>query len=253
MRRPVVIVPACTRLIGDHRYHAVQQKYIDAVVRGAGCVPLIVPALGEAVDMASVLAVCDGVMLTGSASNVHASWYGEDLRDPALPLDPARDATTMPLVRAAMERGLPVFAICRGFQELNVALGGTLHQAVQDVPGMMDHREDLSAPLDIQYGPAHPVSIVEGGMLARILGGVGSITVNSLHGQGVNRLGQGIVAEATAPDSLVEAFSIPASPFVLGVQWHPEWNIENNPDSLKIFGAFGEAVRLHQQQRMGQS
>lgn len=253
MRRPIVIVPACTREIGAHLYHAVQYKYVDAVVRGAGCAPLVVPALGEAFDLETVLSISDGIMLTGSASNVHASHYEQDVRDPALPLDPARDATTLPLVRAALKRGMPIFAICRGFQEMNVALGGSLHQAVQEVEGMMDHRENPDGSLDNQYGPAHPIDVVAGSLLSRILEGAREITVNSLHGQGIDRHGKGIVVEATAHDGLVEAFSVPAVPFALAVQWHPEWRLLHNPDSVKIFRAFGQACRDYQEMRLGQT
>ena len=251
MRRPLVIVPACTREIGDHPYHAVQYKYIDAVVQGASCAPFIVPALGDAVDIDSVLDNADGIMLTGSASNVHASHYDQDVLDPALPLDPARDATTLPLIRAALKRGVPIFAICRGFQEMNVALGGSLHQAVQDVAGMMDHRENPEDTLDNQYGPKHPIALVPGGLMSRILGGVDEIIVNSLHGQGINRLGAGIAIEATAHDGLIEAFSVPSAPFALALQWHPEWRLLQNPDSMKLFGAFGVACQAYRERRLG--
>ena len=251
MRRPIVIVPACMRDIGEHPYHAVQYKYIDAVVEGARCAPLIVPALGEAFDLDTVLSSADGIMLTGSASNVHASYYEQDLRDPALPLDPARDATTLPLIRAAIRRGVPILAICRGFQEMNVALGGSLHQAVQEVAGLMDHRENPDDSLDNQYGPKHPIDLVPGGLMSRILGGVDEIVVNSLHGQGIDRLGAGIVIEATAPDGLVEAFSVPSVPFALALQWHPEWRLLENPDSVKLFGAFGQACHTYQERRLG--
>ena len=134
MHSPIVIVPACTRDIGPHPYHAAQYKYVDAVVKGTACAPLILPALGSALDLDLVLDVADGIMLTGSASNVDPAYYAQQVRDPALPQDPARDATTLPLIRAALERGIPIFAICRGFQEMNVAFGGTLHQQL-DGPG----------------------------------------------------------------------------------------------------------------------
>ena len=251
MRRPIVIVPACTREIGDNPYHAVQYKYIDAVVKGAGCAPLIVPALGDDFDLDTVLGNADGIMLTGSASNVHASHYDQDVRDLDLPLDPARDATTLPLIRAAIKRNVPILAICRGFQEMNVALGGSLHQAVQEVAGMMDHRENPEDTLDNQYGPKHPIELVAGGLMSRILGGVDQIVVNSLHGQGIDRLGGGIVIEATAHDGLVEAFSVPSAPFALALQWHPEWRLLQNPDSMKLFGAFGQACREYQERRLG--
>lgn len=253
MRRPLVIVPACMRDIQGHAYHAVQYKYIDAVVHGAACAPLIVPALGEAFDLENVLAVSDGIMLTGSESNVHASLYEQVVRDPSLPLDPARDATTLPLIRAALKLGVPILAICRGFQEMNVALGGSLHQAVQELEGMMDHRENPADALDNQYGPKHPIDLVPGGLMSRILGGVPEIVVNSLHGQGIDRHGKGIAVEATAHDGLVEAFSVPAVPFALAVQWHPEWHLLQNPDSMKIFGAFGQACREYQEKRLARS
>lgn len=248
MRRPIVIVPACTRHIGTHPDHAVHSKYIDAVVQGAGCMPLILPALGGQTDFEAVLSAADGVMLTGSASNVQAILYGQEVLNLELPQDHARDATTLPLIRAALKRGIPLLAICRGFQELNVALGGSLHQAVQEVPGMMDHRDLPQDPLEKQYGPAHRVQIAPGGKLARILDGAREIMVNSLHGQGVDRLASGLVAEATADDGLVEACTVAAAPgFTLAVQWHPEWQATANQDSMRIFKAFGQACRSYQE------
>ncbi|SFU97496.1 gamma-glutamyl-gamma-aminobutyrate hydrolase family protein [Pseudoduganella namucuonensis] len=246
MRLPIVLVPACSHKIGSHPYYAAQNKYVDAVPTGAGCMPLIVPPLGRAADLDALLAVADGVMLTGAPSNVHASLYGQELRDPSLPLDPARDATTLPLVRAALERGVPLLAICRGFQEVNVALGGTLHQAVHEVDGMADHRENKDHDLERQYAPAHRVTLEEGGVMARILGGARHIDVNSLHGQGIDRLAPGLAVEARADDGLVEAYSLAGAPsFLLAVQWHPEWRIADNPVSMQLFHAFGEACRAH--------
>ena len=247
MRKPIVLVPACVRQIGDHPYHAAQMKYVDAVTLGADCAPVVLPALGDALDLETMLAMCDGIMLTGSASNVHPSHYEQTVYNPELPQDLARDATVLPLIRAAIKRGIPVIAICRGFQEMNVALGGSLHQAVQEVQGKMDHREDPDLPLEEQYGPAHPVYLTPGGMLARILGDVPQIAVNSLHGQGIDRIATGIAIEAVAEDGLIEAFSVPASPgFALALQWHREWRITENPDSMKMFGAFGQACRVYQ-------
>jgi putative glutamine amidotransferase len=251
--RPIVIVPACTRDFGEHPYHAAQYKYVDAVMLGANCAPLILPSLGPALDLETVLGMCDGIMLTGSASNVHPSYYCEDVLDPSLPQDRARDETTLPLIRAAVARGMPIIAICRGFQEMNVALGGSLHQAVQLVAGKMDHRENPGLGLDEQYGDAHKVQIVQGGVLDSILG-VREIPVNSLHGQGVNELAPGLAVEATAEDGLVEAFSVSAAPgFTLALQWHPEWRITHNPYSMKMFGAFGQACRAYQAQRRSRS
>ena len=247
MRRPIVIVPACVNQIGPHAYHTAQDKYLNAVVVGADCVPLVLPALGAATALEAVLAVADGIMLTGSPSNVHPSHYGEDVLDASLPQDAARDATTLPLIRAALARGIPLIAVCRGFQEVNVALGGSLHQAVQDVHGMRDHREAKDLTLEQQYGPAHRVLLEPGGHMARMLGGAAELMVNSLHGQGIARLAPGLAVEARADDGLVEAYSVAAaSGFSLALQWHPEWRIADNPASMALFFAFGEACRLYQ-------
>ncbi|MES2296395.1 MAG: gamma-glutamyl-gamma-aminobutyrate hydrolase family protein [Pseudomonadota bacterium] len=250
MRRPIVLIPACTRDIGFHPYHAVQVKYVDAVARGADCAPLLLPALGADTDLETVLALADGILLSGAASNVHPSHYAQGVRNPELPQDHARDATTLPLIRAAIKRAIPLFAVCRGFQEVNVALGGSLHQAVQEVEGMMDHREDELAPLEQQYSAAHKLALEPAGRLAALLGAQHDIVVNSLHGQGVDRLAEALQAEARAPDGLVEAFSVTASPtFALGVQWHPEWHFHEDPVSLALFSAFGRACREHQARR----
>ncbi len=250
MRRPIVLVPACVNQIGAHPYHTAQLKYVAAVADGAGCAPLIIPALGDATDIDALLAVADGIMLTGSPSNVHASLYGEELLDASLPLDPARDATTLPLIRAAIQRGIPLLAICRGFQEVNVALGGTLHQAVHDVAGMNDHREQKSHTLDQQYAPSHRVLLEPDGRMARILNGASEIMVNSLHGQGINKLAPSLAVEARADDGLVEAYRVAdAIGFTLAVQWHPEWRFADNPDSVKLFSAFGEACTEYQHTR----
>lgn len=241
--KPVVLVPACNRLQGHHIYHVVGKKYIDAV-RLAGCQPLIVPSATPD-ELDGLLHIAHGVMLTGSPSNVHPRHFDEEVLDASLPLDPDRDAWTLPLVPQAIERGMPLLAICRGFQEVNVALGGSLHQAVHRVPGLMDHREEETQPAEVQYAPAHPVRVQPGGLLERVLG-VGEVEVNSLHGQGVNRLAPGLHVEATAPDGLVEAFSVAdARGFALALQWHPEWHAADNPVSRKLFEAFGEAARRY--------
>lgn len=246
MRRPIVLVPACSHQIGSHPSYAAQNKYVDAVAVGARCQPILVPPLGDNTDIESLLAIANGIMLTGAASNVQARLYGQDTLDPSLPQDIARDATTLPLIRAALLRGIPLLAICRGFQEVNVALGGTLHQAVHTVPGYFDHREDYTQPLEQQYGPAHRLKLEPGGLLAHILDGASEIQVNSLHGQGIDRLAPGLQIEARSDDGLVEAYSVVASSaFALGVQWHPEWRIEENHDSMRMFSAFGLACRVH--------
>ncbi len=247
-RKPLVLIPACNRMMGQHPFHVAGKKYIDAV-RLAGGQPLVVPSL-EAGEMEALLDLADGILLTGSPANVHPRHFGEDVHDLSLPLDPDRDDWTLPLIPRALERGIPLFAICRGFQETNVALGGSLHQAVQEVPGHNDHRGPDDAPAEQVYALAHPVSVMPGGTLAAIVG-TERIDVNSVHGQGVNRLAQGLRVEARAPDGLVEAFSVPdAKAFNLCVQWHPEWRAADNPVSVQLFKAFGAACQDFHDQRL---
>jgi len=196
-------------------------------------------------EIDALLDLAHGVLLTGSASNVHPRHFGEDLHDPELMLDVVRDTWTLPLIPKAIERGLPLLAICRGFQETNVAFGGTLHQAVQEVPGHRDHRAPADGNAEQQYACSHPVTVIPGGVLESIVE-QSSIEVNSIHAQGVNRLAPGLRVEARAPDGLVEAFSMPQAPgFNLCVQWHPEWQAANNPLSLRLFEAFGNACRAY--------
>lgn len=245
-RRPLVGIPACIKPIGMHDFHVVGRKYVDAVALAAGCTPMLLPALGETQDREQLLDLFDGLLLTGSASNVEPQRYGQVPHSPEMLMDVERDETTIPLIQAAIAIGMPVFGICRGFQELNVALGGTLHQQVHEVPGRMDHREDKDETLEVQYGPAHPVAIAEGSALQRILGGASAIQVNSIHGQGIDCLGAGLLAEAVAPDGQIEAVRVEsAKGFAMAVQWHPEWKVMNNPDSVKLFTAFGDACRRY--------
>jgi putative glutamine amidotransferase len=243
IRTPVVLLPADYRQLGDHPFHVVGNKYVDAVVQAAGAFPLAVPALGTVSEMTAALDVADGILLPGAVSNVHPSHFGQEVRDPSLPLDPGRDALTLRLIRAAVEAGIPLLGICRGLQEINVAYGGSLNQAVHETEGMSDHREAAAPTLEERYGQVHPVRTVAKGKLAEITG-CSEIMVNSLHGQGIDRLGAGLAPEAYAPDGLIEAISIPgAKSFALAVQWHPEWNVMNVPAYLAIFRAFGEACR----------
>jgi len=246
-RLPVVLVPACNRMVGKHPFHIAGRKYVEAV-RLAGGLPLVVPR-AEPDEFDALLDLADGVLLTGSPSNVHPSHFGESVHDDALPLDADRDAWTLPLIPRILERGIPLFAICRGFQETNVALGGSLHQAVHEVGGLNDHRDDDEQPIEVQYGLAHPVDVQPGGALEGIVG-TRRIDVNSLHGQGVKRLAPGLRVEALATDGLVEAFSMPAAAaFNLGVQWHPEWQAASNPVSMALLRAFGAACQARMNRR----
>lgn len=192
----------------------------------------------------------DGVLLTGSYSNIEPHHYSGAASEEGTLHDPQRDATTLPLIRAAVGRGVPLLGICRGFQEMNVAFGGSLHQAVHQVDGRMDHREPDYEGMEAQYASAHRVQLAPGGMLSAILGGVAEIAVNSLHAQGVDRLGKGLVVEARAPDGLVEAFRVEgAAGFAVAVQWHPEWRVSENPQSMALFKAFGDACRAYSAER----
>jgi len=221
--------------------HQANDEYIAAILGGAGALPLLLPSTDTPLRSADLLAAVDGLLFTGAPSNVAPFHYGGDLR-PGTELDETRDATTLPLLRAAIQGGKPVLAICRGFQELNVALGGSLHQHLHEIPGRLDHREPANVAHDAEYAPAHPIAMVPGGLLAR-LSGVTDAMVNSLHHQGVNRLAPGLRAEAHAPDGQIEAFAMPgAKGFLLGVQWHPEWAFAADPLSRAVLRGFGAAL-----------
>jgi putative glutamine amidotransferase len=240
---PLIAVSACFREIGGHPAHTVGEKYLTAIVVGAGGTPVIVPALGSALDTRQLLRRMDGLVLTGSLSNVHPTRYGLEAHAAAEPYDQARDATTLPLITEALELGVPLLAICRGFQELNVALGGTLHAEVHAVCGRDDHRAPQVEDLDERYGPRHPVRFVPGGEFERIAG-QSEVWVNSLHRQGIDRLAAGLIAEGHAPDGTIEAVRVNGTAsFALGVQWHPEYKAASNLFSMKLYGAFGEEAR----------
>jgi len=245
-RKPVIGIPADRRVLDPHPFHMVGEKYAAAVRDGADGLPFIIPAFGDSVDPRHILQRIDGILLTGSPSNVEPHHYaGEDSR-PGTLHDPHRDSTTLPMIGLALEMGVPLLAICRGYQELNVVLGGTLHQHVEEVAGYHDHRENPGDPLDVQYGPSHEVHLVEGGLL-RKLAGVETVKVNSLHSQGVARLARGVTAEAVADDGLIEGFRVDsAKGFALAVQWHPEWKVTEDRFSMAIFKAFGDACRQRQ-------
>lgn len=248
-QQPLIGVTACSKLIGQHPFHIVGDKYLRAVALGAGGLPLAIPAMPEVLDLAALLERLDGVLLTGSPSNVEPHHYQGPASTPGTPHDPARDGLTLPLIRAAVAAGVPLLGICRGFQEMNVAFGGSLHQRVHEAGPFMDHREDHEAPLEVQYGLRHPLLVQPGGLLDAL--GLGpQFEVNSVHGQGVERLGAGLRVEGVAPDGLIEAFSVADAPaFALGVQWHPEWRVTEHPAYLAIFRAFGDACRARAARR----
>lgn len=240
MSRPIVVIPCCTKTISGLTFDAVGRKYSAAVAEVAECQPLLAPIGTAMADAAAVLDIADGILLSGSVSNVNPSHYGSELPFKPDALDADRDAFTLPLIHAALERKKPLFAICRGFQELNVALGGTLHQAVHTIGGLNDHRDPETDDMDERFAEAHPIRL-EGKMRSWI--GRDELMVNSLHWQGIAKLAPKLVAEGFARDGLVEAVRAPQGhEFSIGVQWHPEWRATANPASIELFRRFGAAA-----------
>jgi putative glutamine amidotransferase len=242
-RKPVVLMSMGAQERKGHAYQVMTHKYIAPLVEISGCVPLLAPTCCGTDDLEQYLDMVDGVYLTGAGSNIDPALYNQENLTPDKAQDRDRDLFDLPLIRAAVARGLPIFGICRGMQEINVALGGNIHQKAYEVPGMNDHREDSSAPVDVQYADVHSVRALPGSWFAELMGPA-EFPVNSLHGQAVDQLGEGIEALAHAEDGLVEAIHLPGvEQFTLAVQWHPEWQAARNPHSVKIFQAFGDACR----------
>ena len=242
-RKPVVLMSMGAQERKGHDYQVMTHKYIVPLVEIAGCVPVLVPTCCGTDDLEQYLDMADGVYLTGAGSNIDPTLYGQENLTPEKGQDRDRDLFDLPLIKAAIARGLPIFGICRGMQEINVALGGDMYQKVYAEPGFNDHRENTEDPVAVQYAEAHKVRVEPNSWLAKVLGRE-EIGVNSLHGQGIKTLGRGLEPLARAEDGLVEAFHAPSlSPFLFAVQWHPEWQAAQNPDSVKMFEAFGEACR----------
>jgi len=248
-RAPLIAVPADRKQIGLHPFQAVGEKYIRALLDAGVGAPLLLPSLDPPVDLEALLPHFDGILLTGSHSNIEPHQYSDEPSFAGNFHDPQRDATTLSLIHIAVRLGIPLLAVCRGFQEVNVAFGGSLLQKVHETDGYHDHREDLSQPLDRQYGPAHALQLSPGGVLAQIAASA-SVMVNSLHGQGISRLGRGLIVEGVAPDGLIEAVRLDSpDTFLLAVQWHPEWRVTENPFYLGIFQRFAAAVQLRAQSK----
>ena len=244
MARPVVGIIGNSYLLNDqYPVHAGGQMNTEAIAEVSGCLPLIVPSDPRFVAVDELLEVCDGFLLTGGRPNVHPEEYGEDYTDAHGDMDRARDALTLPLVRACVDRGQPFFGICRGFQEVNVAMGGTLYPEIRDLPGRMNHRMPPDGTLAEKFELRHTVRFGEGGPFQQMFGATEVLT-NSLHGQGIKRAGKGVVIDGLAEDGTPEAIYIEgAKGFTLSVQWHPEWDAANDPVSRPLFNAFGDAVR----------
>ena len=245
MPSPIIAVPADTREMDGYAWHATPHQYVNAVVKGAKATALLVPALLEGNDIDSILDRVDGVMLSGSRSNVHPSLYNGDPAETNGPYDRPRDATTMELIRRTIDRGIPLLAICRGIQELNVALGGTLATEIQDIPGNWDHRRPDVPERDRMYAIRQKVHVKEGTCIAGVLG-TGDFEVNSLHRQAIGKAAPRLAVEAIAEDGTIEAVSvIDAKNFAVGVQWHPEYWVESDATSARLFKSFGEAVHAY--------
>ena len=247
--KPIIGIPCDRRIYTGHPFHMAGEKYLTAVTQAATAIPLMIPVLEDPIDFDVLLGHLDGILLTGSYSNVEPHHYNGEPSEEGTLHDSHRDAVTLPLIRHVLDMGMPLFAICRGFQDFNVALGGTLHQKVHQVPGYHMHLENPDDPIDVKYGPSHPVSLPEGGLL-RSLMGKESMMVNSLHSQGVARLAEGVTIEAVADDGLIEAFRVDDAPgFNLAVQWHPEWRATEDEFSMAMFKAFGDACRARSAER----
>ncbi|WP_432286929.1 gamma-glutamyl-gamma-aminobutyrate hydrolase family protein [Aminobacter sp. BA135] len=245
MHQPLVAVSSDVKQFENYTWHAAPQQYLEAAISGARVLPVLVPNFGDRLDLDELLSSVDGVMLTGSKSNVDPRLYGEEATEANGPYDFARDSTTMPLIRKAIERGVPLLAICRGIQELNVALGGSLATEIQEREGIADHRAPVSDNQDERFAIHQVATIKPGSCLAGVFG-PGDILVNSVHRQAVERLGSKLQVEAVAPDGTVEAVSVRDSrAFAVGVQWHPEYWVKSDDVSQRIFKAFGDAVRAH--------
>ena len=241
--KPIVIVVSDTNQQGPHMYHQVGDKYVQALRRCSDVTPLMVPSFADPIALAELLPVADGILFTGGYANIERHHYGQAAAPIDEPQDPWRDKNTLSLVPQVVAAGLPMLGICRGLQELNVAFGGTLYPRVHEIAGRFDHREDKSASIDVQYGPAHSVKATSGGILHSITE-KHEFMVNSVHGQAIDTLAPGLQIEALAEDETIEAVSVKsAKSFALAVQWHPEWKAWENPQSDKIFKAFGKAVR----------
>lgn len=244
---PLIAVPANISTANDWGtpQHVTGEKYLRAVIEGSKGVPVVIPAFCGRMNFAAITGCIDGLLLTGGRANVEPHHYGgPEFPDDEI-IDPARDATVLPLIRACIDQGIPVFGICRGIQEINVALGGSLHYRVHQVPGMNDHRMIHDDDIEVRFGLRHPVNLTPGGYLAGLVRQA-EIMVNSLHGQGIDRPAPGLKTEAVSPDGVIEAVRLEGTEiFTVGVQWHAEYEFHNHALSCSLFTEFGNAAREH--------
>lgn len=252
LRRPVVGIIGNSHLLNDsHSIHASGTMMSEAVAQAAGCMPIIIPSDPRLVTIPELLDLCDGFMLTGGRPNVHPEEYGEEETPAHGTFDRHRDAVTLPLIRACVERGQPFFGICRGFQEVNVALGGTLYPEIRELPGRLNHRMPPDGTQEEKFALRHTVRFTEGGPFHRLLGAQ-EVMTNTLHGQGIKVAGARVRIDGHAPDGTPEAIFVADAPgFTMSVQWHPEWQAASDPVSRPLFAAFGGAARAWSAARSG--
>lgn len=250
MTRPIIGIIGNYHLLHEqYPVHAAGTMNAEAVAEVSGAMPLLIPSDPRYVTVPELLEACDGFLLTGGRPNVHPNEYGEEPTAAHGAFDRARDAIALPLVRACVDRGQPILGICRGFQEVNVALGGTLHPEIRDLPGRMNHRMPPDGTIEEKFALRHKVTLTEGGVFHRLFGAT-EVMTNTLHGQGIARPGARVVIEGEAPDGTPEAIHVADAPgFALAVQWHPEYRAAQDPVSRPLFAALGEAVRAWSQIR----
>jgi len=244
MARPVIGIIGNVHLLNEqYKVHAGGSMNSMAIAKVAGGLPLLIPADPELVSVPDLMEACDGFVLTGGRPNVHPEEYGEAATEAHGAFDRARDAIALPLVRACVETGQPFLGICRGFQEVNVAMGGTLYPEIRELPGRMNHRMPPDGTIEEKFALRHEVTVSEGGPFHRVFGAT-KVMTNTLHGQGIKTAGTRIVIDGHAPDGTPEAIYVDGAPgFTLAVQWHPEWDAANDPVSRPLFAAFGDACR----------
>lgn len=252
MTKPVVGVIGNAHVVNDrHNVQLVGQRNLRAIAEVAGALPLMFAGTPDITDIEALLEAVDGILLTGARANVHPTHFGVEPDPRHEPYDHDRDAMALGLIRACVDRGIPLFGICRGFQEMNVAFGGSLHPEIRDIPGRMNHRMprlengEVHPDPEVVFADRHEVRLVAEGLFARLLG-CETIRVNSLHGQGILEPGGRIVIEGVAEDGTIEAIRIADAPsFALGVQWHAEYDPQHNPINQALFQAFGAALLDH--------
>ena len=251
--RPVIGVTGSMQMAeGKYAVQAAGMRNLEAVAEVADALPVIVPGMPEASEIAELIELCDGFLLTGGRANVHPSHYGHEETEAHGTFDHGRDGVVLPLIHAALEHGVPVFGVCRGIQEINVALGGTLHPEIRELPGKMNHRMPPGErDPEIVFRKRHKVALTEGGAFARLLGTT-EIMTNSLHGQAIVDWSDRVAIEGVAEDGVIEAISVPeARRFALGVQWHAEYDAAMDPVSRALFEAFGDAARRRREEKLG--